>query len=290
MYFERKYRLAMWGFSIFVAIILFSALFMQGIYVPAEPYWIPIDQRVNSGIVLGIILILAGPGFMEFNNGRWLRAVDNNAPRLLRDVTESVQSGVPLFRALEEATTRDYGPISKHLETAMVKFNLTSNLEESLDWLGEKLIRPSMKRICTILTEAYKTGGDIIDVLTTSVEIFTDVSEYNEERHSQTRPYVMIVYLGLVVFLVISWLVLTKFLAPMIVTTADPLVGDSGLLRTLLDINYYKATFFWAAVVEGLFGGLIAGKMGEGRLSAGVVHSMALLLMTVIFFNSINLG
>ena len=290
MYFERKYRLAMWGFSLSVAIILFSALFMQGIYIPTPPYWIPIDQRVNSGIVLGIILVLAGPGFMEFNNGRWLRGVDNNAPRLLRDVTESVQSGVPLFRALEEATTRDYGPISKNLETAMVKFNLTSNLEESLNWLGEKMIRPSMKRICTILTEAYKTGGDIIDVLTTSVEIFTDVSEYNEEKHAQTRPYVMIVYLGLIVFLVISWLILTKFLGPMIITTADPLVGESGLLRTLLDINYYKATLFWAAVVEGLFGGLIAGKMGEGRLSAGVVHSMALLLMTVIFFNSINLG
>ena len=60
MYFERKYRLAMWGFSLFVSIILFSALFMQGIYVPTPPYWIPIDQRVNSGIVFGIILVLAG--------------------------------------------------------------------------------------------------------------------------------------------------------------------------------------------------------------------------------------
>lgn len=289
MYFERKYRLAMWGFSVFVTILLFSALFIQGIFIPSEPYYIPIDQRVNTGIVLGIVLVLAGPGFMEFNNVRWLRGVDNNAPRLLRDVTESVQSGVPLFRALEEATSRDYGPISGNLETAMVKFNLTSNLEESLNWLGEKMIRPSMKRICTILTEAYNTGGDIIDVLTSSVEIFNDVSEYNEERHSQTRPYIIIVYLGLVVFIVISWLILTKFLAPMTLTISDSLVGDSGMLRSMLDINYYKATLFWAATVEGLFGGLIAGKMGEGRLSAGVIHSMALLLMTVFFFNTINL-
>lgn len=91
---------------------------------------------------------------MEYSNSRWLRGIDMNAPRLLRDVTETVQSGVPLFRALEEASTRDYGPISKHLETAMVKFNLTSDLERSLKWLGEILVRPLRKRTTTIIIEA----------------------------------------------------------------------------------------------------------------------------------------
>ena len=289
MYFERKYRLAMWVFSTVMFIAILALTVTQSIFIPSPPYWIPLDQTVNNWLTLGMVLVLAGPGFMEFSNSRWLKEVDVNAPRLLRDVTETVQSGVPLFRALEEATTRDYGPISKKLEVAMVKFNLTSNLEESLNWLGESLIRPSMKRISTILIEAYKTGGDILDVLTTSVDIFNDVAEYNEERNNQMRPYVMIVYLGLVVFLVISWLLLTRFLAPLIESTSDPLISTSGLIQSMLDIDYYKSIMFWAAVMEAIFGGLVAGKMGDGKVASGLIHSMALLLITVIFFNTLHL-
>lgn len=289
MYFERKYRMAMWAFSTVMFIALIAITVMQRIYVPTPPYWIPLNQRVNNWLTLGMVLILAGPGFMEFSNSRWLRGVDVNAPRLLRDVTETVQSGVPLFRALEEATTRDYGPISENLEIAMVKFNLTSDLEGSLNWLGEALIRPSIKRISTILIEAYKTGGDILDVLTTSVDIFNDVAEYSEERNNQMRPYVMIVYLGLIVFLVISWLLLTRFLTPLISSTSDPVIGESGLIHSMLDINYYQSIMFWAAVMEAIFGGLVAGKMGDGKVASGLIHSMALLLITVIFFNTLHL-
>lgn len=289
MYFEQKYLRAMYGFSVVIAVLLVLVISIQGIYTPTPPYYIPTKASVNNGIIIGLVLVLAGPAIMEFSNSRYLRRVDLNAPRLLRDVTETVRSGIPLFRALEEASTRDYGPISKHLETAMVKFNLTSDLEGSLYWLGERLIRPSMKRIATILIEAYKTSGDIIDVLNTSVVIFNDVAEFNEERHSQMRPYVMVIYLGLFIFLVISWLMLTRLLAPMVSTTSDPLIQGSGFLKRSLDIGYYKAILFWAAVMEALFGGLIIGKIVEGKVAAGMIHSIILLLITVILFNTISL-
>jgi flagellar protein FlaJ len=266
-----------------------TVMVLLGIFIPTPPYYIPTAVPINNGIILGIILVFAGPAYVEFKNSRWLRGIDLNAPRLLRDVTETVQSGVPLFRALEEASTRDYGPITKHLETAMVQFNFTSDLEGSLKWLGEKLVRPSMKRITTIIIEAYKTGGDIIDVLNTSVEIFNDVAEFNEERRSQMKPYLLIVYLGTLIFLVISWLMLTRFLAPMVSTSADPMILSSGFINRTLDIEYYRGILFWAAVMEAIFGGLIIGKIVEGKVAAGMIHSIILLLITVILFNTISL-
>jgi flagellar protein FlaJ len=38
------------------------------------------------------------------------------------------------------------------------------------------------------------------------------------------------------------------------------------------------------AIMQGLFGGLIAGKMGEGALGAGLKHSLILIIIGFLMF------
>jgi flagellar protein FlaJ len=285
VYFDRRYRLAVWAVSFSVFFVLISLLVIQRVYVPVSPYFIPTDQRLNNSIILGLIVALVFPAIVETNNIRWLRQVDENTPRLLMDVTEAVRSGMPLIQALEAASTRDYGPITQPLSKAMVKFRMTSDLESALKGLGDSLIQPVVRQMSTILLEAYQTGGRVIDVLSTSVELFSNLSEYREERVSQTRPYIFVVYLGTLIFLVISWVILAQFLGPLHAAATDPSLEQTGILRSLLDIKYYKAILFWAAVMESVFGGLVAGKIGSGRISTGLLHTVMLLSTTVAFFN-----
>ncbi len=289
MYFDRRHKIAVWAVSLSVFAALMTAIFLQGTLRLQSPYMIPIDQRLNNSIVMGILVIFTFPAIIETINSKWLRGVDDNTPRLLLDVTEAVRSGVPLINALEEASEREYGPINKPLNQAMAKFRLTSDLEDALEGLGESLIRPVVRRMSTILLEAYETGGRIIDVLDTSVDLFTNLAEYREERLSQMRPYVFIVYLGSAIFLAISWVILVKFLAPIHAAVMDPSISTAGIIWNLLDINYYKSVFFWAAVIESIFGGLVAGKIGTGRTSSGMVHTVMLLAMTIIFFNTFRI-
>lgn len=285
MYLEKREQWMASAGSIFVGLMIFAAILLQGAYVPKAPYWVPLSQRTNNGIILCILLALSLPSVLEYQNSRWLKGVEKNVPLLLRDVSEAVQSGVPLITALEEASVRDYGPVSKPLENSLVRFNLTSDLKGSLKWLGEKLIKPSAKRMSTVLIEAYEAGGRVKDVLEKSVELFTSISDYKEERASQTSPYVAVVYIGNAVFLVISWVVVVRFLQPLSAATADPLVAQSGVLASILDINYYKSILFWASTMGSLLGGLIAGKISDGRVAAGLIHSEILLLLTLVFYN-----
>jgi len=288
MFFHRRYRIAVWSISLAVASVLLALILLQGVYTPSEPYLIPVSQRVKNAIALGIVVALAPAAAVEFINNRWLSGVDENIPRLLRDVTEAVRSGVPLFTALEDASARDYGPVSKVLEAAMVRFNLTSDLDGSLTWLGENLIRPAARRMSTILIEAYETGGRMMDVLDASVSLFTSLAEYREERYAQMRPYVFVVYMGSFVFMAISWVFLVQFLTPLAAAAATPSVAQSGILQNVLYINYYKSILFWAAVMEAILGGLVAGKMSSGRISAGLIHSTLLLLATLAVFNAFS--
>jgi flagellar protein FlaJ len=285
MYFTPKHRNAVWAVSGSIGLTIMLIPILLGVYIPQGPYMIPLSQKVNNSMAFGLIITFAFPATVEFNNYRWKRQVNRNIPRLLRDVAEAVRSGVTLPRALEEASQRDYGPISKELEHTISMFILGASWEDSLMSLAQRLRQPSALRLSTILIEAHQTGGKMIEVLDASVDLFSSLDEHREEQHTNMRPYMMTIYMSTIIFLIIAYVVLHQFLTPLSTASADAAVRESGLLTGVLDINYYTSILFWASIIESLFGGLVAGKIGDGTLSAGLRHSVILAIITVISFN-----
>jgi flagellar protein FlaJ len=285
MYFKQKYRKAVWAVSASVGLSIMLIPILLGLYIPQGPYLIPLSQKVNNTMALGLVTAFSFPAIVEFNNYKWGRQVDRNIPRFLRDVTEAVRSGVTLPRALEEASQRDYGPLSEELEHAISMFILGASWEDSLMSLAQRLRRPSALRLSTILIEAHQTGGKMIEVLETSVNLFSSLDEYREEQNSNMRPYMMTIYMATIIFLVIAYVVLHQFLIPLSDASSGAIVQEAGFLAGVLDINYYNSLLFWASIIESIFGGLIAGKIGDRTLSAGLRHSVILCIVTLFFFN-----
>jgi flagellar protein FlaJ len=281
MYFQKRYRQAVWGVSLIIGVIT-AVLLLLGRY-KSTVYLIPIDMSLNYSLLLSILIAIIPPSIVELNNISWLKQVDKNIPKLMMDLTESIRSGMPMIRALEEASQRDYGPISKKLEIAVVNFNLTSDFDGSMRWFGESLIQPSGKRMATILTEAQRSGGKMVDVLDTSIAMFTSLASYREEKESQISPYIMLVYVSSLIFLFIGWVLITQFLMPMTKQQINT-PGIPSILGGMLSIDYYKSIIFWAAVVEGLIGGLVAGKIQNSKLFSGLVHSVFLISITYLFY------
>ena len=289
MHFKPKYRRAVWAVSGSVGLLVMLIPILTGLYTPQEPYLIPLDQKVNNTIALGLVIALVSPAIVEFSNYKWGRQIERNIPRLLRDVAEAVRSGITLPRALEEASQRDYGPLSKEFEHAISMFILGASWEDSLMSLAQRLERPNALRLSTILVEAHQTGGKMIEVLDTSVELFSSLNEYKEEQYNNMRPYMMTIYMATIIFLIIAYVVVNQFLTPLHVASTGVSVEQSGLLAGILDINYYVSILFWASIIESIFGGLIAGKIGDGTLSAGLRHSIILTVLTLAFFNMITI-
>ena len=285
MYIEKGPRNFVIAVSVMAGVAIMAYIIVNGVYMPSQPYLIPLDQKANNLVALAVLVTILPVAIIEYFNNRWLKAVDKNLPRLLMDVTESIQSGLSLFNALEESCKHDYGPVSPLLEAAMVNFRITSDFTESMKWLGEQLKRPNGKRLVTILVEAYETGGQIDEILETSIDIFTNLDEYRDERDQQIGPYVLLVYIGALTFLIISWTIITQFLLPIIEVSTQEHVAESGILRNVLSVHYYKSILFWASMIEGITGGLVAGKIIYGRTNGGLIHSAILILVSLVFFN-----
>ena len=278
MYFNEQDQQRVRYVSIGVGVLLFLVILATGGYFPEPPYWIPTDRRFNTGLSLSLLLIMGAPALVEWINSRYLNKVEKYLPLFLRDITNEVQSGVPLMFALESASTRDYGPITEPLRQTMNRINVTSDIEASLIWFGEQLVLPQAKRLSLILIEAYSTGGVVTEILEASNEIFTILSKHKSDREGLTNPYLYIVYLGAFVFLIICWVLHQKFLIPLAQISLDPNVQATGLVSDLFNVDYYWAILFWAAVIEAIVGGLLGGKIKHGSIVKGLSYASVLLL------------
>lgn len=285
MYVEKKLKYMISLSSILIALIFLSLLFYFGSFFPRPPYWIPLSIEVNNVIVYSIILAMLPPATIEFLNNRWLNGVEKNIPRFLQDVTEEVKSGEPLINALEVNALTDYGPLSPLLRESLVRFNLTSNFEDAMNWFGVNLIKPVGSQLASILLESYETGGEIIDVLINSVKLFKTIEDDRVHRKSQTRPYLFIIYTGLVIFLLISYVLLNQFLIHFQFTNEVSGLSQVGINLVSINLDYYASILYWAAIIESIVGGFVVGKMIEGKVSAGLIHSILMMMITLFFYN-----
>ena len=100
------------------------------------------------------------------------------------------------------------------------------------------------------------------------------------------RPYAVVVYVAFGVFLFADIILIRTFFEPMAAMHAQALAaGGGGIFGGAgLDMAALNRTLFHATVIEGILGGLIAGKMSEAHLGAGLKHSLMLLLITFLSF------
>ena len=50
------------------------------------------------------------------------------------------------------------------------------------------------------------------------------------------------------------------------------------------DLALYNRLFFHSLVIQGFFGGIVTGKLGEGKAVAGLKHSVFFILVAVIAY------
>lgn len=270
--------------SVILSFVLFCIVFLKSGYVPEPPFLVPLSQSYNNLFASTILIGLFFPGITIITNVNHKEKVESTVPIFLRYVSEKIQTGVFLIDVLEESVDEDFGPLNKPLENALVNFHLTNNFRESMESMSDELEVLAADSLCSILVEAYETGGDLEEVLDQSVELFSDIWEYKRKRNSETSQYVAIIYLGVLIFCVMSWMLITKYFDPLATTMGDMTMMGSMVMGGI-NVNYQRSIMFWAAIMEAFFGGLVAGKISKGKVTSGTMHSSILMSIVILVFN-----
>ncbi|MCW4017455.1 MAG: type II secretion system F family protein [Candidatus Bathyarchaeota archaeon] len=228
-------------------------------------------SALDDYFVAAFVVVLAPLAAVNYVNYRWQKGIDQNLPNLFRSIVQSQEVGMTLPQALEEAAKRDFGPLTPELKKMTVQMSWGYSLEEALAAFGKRVGTQLMQRILPLIIEASHSGGNVEKVFDPMGKFIQSNNLMEKERKAQTRPYILIIYIALVVFLFTIVLLFNTFFA-----TAQ---GGSLMGSSITEPAEMQRTFLHLTLVQGFFGGLAAGKMGEGSVGAGLKHSLIMMLL-----------
>jgi flagellar protein FlaJ len=163
------------------------------------------------------------------------------------------------------------------------------SLEEALQSFAVRARTKLARRVADLITEVARSGGDTQEIMEQLNKHIGELQSIDRERHSQMRPYSAVVYIAFGVFLFTDVMLVRTFFTQ-ILNMQNSILNTVGGTSTVfgglagVDIGLLKKILFHAVVIQAIIGGLVAGKMSEGRLGAGLKHVVILMLIAFVTF------
>jgi flagellar protein FlaJ len=240
-------------------------------------------------LILSLIVAVFPAAVVEYLDLKWEHGIDKNIPRLLREIAESGKTGLTLVRAIEVSAERDYGPLTPELKQMVVQISWGSSLEDALQSFALRARTKLAKRTADLISEVARSGGDTQEIMEQLNRHIGELQSIDAERYAQMRPYAAVVYIAFGVFLFTDVMLIRSFFTQ-ILQMQNAVLNTAGGGSTIfggvasVDIGLLKKVLFHAVVIQAIIGGLVAGKVSEARLGAGLKHVLILLLIAFLTF------
>ncbi|MDI6806801.1 MAG: type II secretion system F family protein [Candidatus Aenigmarchaeota archaeon] len=213
-----------------------------------------------------------------------LKKLEENFTTFLRDFTEAVRAGMTIPFALKHVSRNDYGPLSKYVRKMSAQLDWGIPLHTVLSKFSEECESRLIGRTISSVVESHAYGGSLTDVMEALSATVVEVEKLRAERRLFIQSQMMTGYIIFFVFLGVI-IGLEKFLIPSLaqVGGAAPLPGIEAVSPEIMTTEY-KIIFRNLVILQGIFAGLIIGKMAEGEVIVGIKHSVFLVLIGSLVF------
>lgn len=235
---------------------------------------------LNEVFLISALVVLVPSAILDFEHQRWLEAIENQMPLLVRGVSESQETGLTLVRALEKVVdNRMVGsPLAEEVRRITVQMSWGTSFEDALIIFRNNVESPIVNRFCALVLEASRSGGTIKKVFTATSGFMEEMKEIDRETNAQMKPYIVIIYSAFMVFIVTAVLLVQSFFAPM---QGAPQIMSQVAIGSA---DGFKNFFYQDMIVSGVTGGLMAGKLGERRVASGLKHAIILCVVGYVIF------
>lgn len=261
--------------------IITSTSFIAGvIFIVASILVYLTDPTLDYMIVIGFTIAVVPPGIASIIHSRWKDKIEKSMPEFLRDLATSYQTGMPLQIALEHASKRNYGPLTTELKTMVAHMSWGMSFNEALMEFSRRIDLTVVKKATVLILEAGRHGGDLSNIFDSTAKYVDNVNNWTAKRRMQTLPYVAIFYFSVVIFLFIIIIISNMIFLPISQMSASGV----ALIKPVLAPLEARRIFMHTALLESLFGGILAGKINEDSFLGGLKHAAVLAVTSALAF------
>jgi flagellar protein FlaJ len=244
----------------------------------------------DVGLIFGILVGIIPLTIHQLKQVQRRDNIDRNMPMFLLALLSSVQSGANLIKAIEQAAERNLGALTPELKNLKANISWGTPIEEAFENFAERTGTRVSRRVTVLLEMAMKIGGDVTENLEMIQKHVSEIQNIEKGRKSALQPYTYTIWISYGVFLAVAVLLTTSFFSEMERVQEGLLAsgsGTDGLFGSMasMDIGAMESALFNMAIIEAVFGGLAAGKIGSGSYVAGTKHVVGMIVIAVIAFN-----
>ncbi len=244
----------------------------------------------DVGLIFGILVGIVPLTIHQLKQVQRRDDIDRNMPMFLLALLSSVQSGTNLIKAIEQAAERNLGALTPELRNLKANISWGTPMEDAFENFAQRTGTRVSRRVTVLLEMALKIGGDVSENLEMIQKHVSEMQNIEKSRKSALQPYTYTIYISFAVFLAVAVLLTTSFFSEMervqegLLESGSGTEGLFGSLATM-DIAKMESALFNMAIIEAVFGGLAAGKIGAGSYVAGTKHVVVMIILAVIAFN-----
>jgi archaeal flagellar protein FlaJ len=260
-------------------------------------------------LILAITVAWMQFWFEFFVKDKKRKELEDKFVEFVRNLVNSVKSGMPVPVAIRHVSTEDYGSLSPYVTKLANQVEWGFPLHKALWNFAISTKNNVIKRSMMTVIEAERSGGHIEDVLDSVTRSVMEIKKLREERRAMMYGQIVQSYIIFFVFLGVMIIIqdsLIPYLALMQTGSLQEL-SKSGIsiirgnvqdMVKVIAIDFtspggffgslgqwlisMQGIFFMLAIIQGFFAGLSIGKLAEDRISSGLKHS--LILMTIAAF------
>ncbi len=235
--------------------------------------------------ILTLLALLLIPARAYHSDRKWRDDIDDHIPSLLREISDAQKTGLPLPRAILEASKHQYGALTPELKRMASKITWGIPFSKSLRSLTDATDTPMMRRTALLILEAERSGGAIEDVFESAHKHVSEILGLKRERLGAMKPYRWIIFASFLVFAFVMLILLVTFFQTLAVQVIDAVTeGQEATAGLPFNVAGLQIVFFHMMVIEAVFAGLISGKMSEGDAKLGLRDSCILLVICYVLF------
>jgi len=257
-------------------IILFDFLFLRDV-----------STLFSSVLIIAVIMFIAPIALIRYYEISKIKALENFFPQFMRDLVESVRSGMTLPQAIDSVSENEYGNLSYYVKKLNAQLNWGIPFEKALMNFAKGTRSKLIGRIASTIIESHRFGGNITTVFEAISSTSIEIERLREERRLYINSQLITGYVIFFVFLVVI-IGLQKFLVPTLTEVAVEEITTVPETEQEM-VGEYAGIFRNLIILQGLFAGLVIGKMAEGVIAGGIKHSLFLVIIGMIIHTIANI-
>ncbi len=265
-----------------ILIAIINGIIVAMIFLMDFMFLRDVPSLFSSVIIIALIMLIVPIAIIRYYEISKIRSLEDYFPQFMRDVVESIRSGMTLPQAIESISENDYGALSFYIKRLNAQLNWGIPFDKAIMKFSKTTGSKLIVRVTSTIIESHRFGGNLTDVFENISATMVEVERLREERKLYISSQTMTGYIIFFVFLIVI-VGLQRFLVPTLTdVTVSGLTGSN--VETSKMSTDYVGLFRNLIILQGFFAGLVIGKMSEGAISSGIKHSLLLTIIGIAIY------